>query len=181
MPNFDYAERLLASTMPDEDWGHDPHLKQTPTRFAKMLRELTTPEPFEFTTFPNNGTDEMVVVKDIPFYTLCAHHVIPFFGVAHVAYIPGEEIVGLSKLARVVRHFSSALNVQEELTQTIANYLADGLRPVGVAVVMEAEHLCMTMRGVQVPGTRTTTSCMLGAFGDHTRQARSEFLSLIRS
>jgi GTP cyclohydrolase I len=180
MPRYDFAENLLRNVMPNEEWDNDPHLGNTPTRFAKMLRELTTPEQFEFTTFPNRGTDEMVIVKDIPFYTLCAHHVIPFFGVAHVAYIPEAEVAGLSKLARTVQLFAKGLNVQEELTQTVANYIEEQLQPKGVAVVMVAEHLCMTMRGVQVPGTKTTTSCMKGVFSDHDRMARAEFLELIR-
>jgi GTP cyclohydrolase I len=170
----------LETVMPNEGWNSDPHLARTPERFAKMLRDLTKPDEFEFTTFPADGIDEMVVVSNIPFYTLCAHHVIPFFGTAAIAYIPKNEIVGLSKLARTVQHFSKGLNVQEGLTHLIASYINDKLDPVGTAVVMRAEHLCMTMRGAQVPGAKTTTSAMLGAFADHDKQARSEFLSLVR-
>lgn len=176
----DHAASLLRLAMADEDWDGSGHLKGTPQRFAKMLKTMTTPDEFEFTVFDANGLDEMVVVSNIPFYTFCAHHVIPFFGHAHVAYIPGNEIVGISKLARTVQYFSRKLNVQEELTAEIAAFINDKLDPVGTAVVMRAEHLCMTMRGVQVPGTKTTTSAMLGAFADHNKQARAEFLSLVR-
>ncbi len=179
MPEYDYAERLLSNCVKDVDWD-SPHLKATPARFAKMLRQLTTPDDFEFTTFPNErGVDEMVVVQDIPFYTLCAHHVIPFFGVAHIGYVPIDRIAGLSKFARTVQHFCKGLNVQEELTQIIANFLQEQLDPVGVAVVMRAEHLCMTMRGAQVPGTLTTTNSLKGCFRDPAEQARAEFMSTI--
>lgn len=159
-------------------WG-DVHMERTPARFANMLLELTTPVAFEFTTFPST-IDEMVVVQDIPFYTLCAHHIIPFFGYAHVAYVPDGTIAGLSKFARTVKYFAKGLWVQEELTAQIADFLEQKLQPRGVAVVMQAEHLCMTMRGVQVPGAKTTTSAMRGVFLDPEREARAEFLSLIK-
>jgi GTP cyclohydrolase I len=158
----------------------DEHGAKTPERFVKMLRELTTPEPFDFTVFPNNeGVNEIVVVRDIPFVSVCNHHVVPFVGVAHVGYVPDQKIVGLSKLARVVRHFARRLQVQERLTQDVANYLMEQLCPLGVAVVMEAEHMCMTIRGVQTPGTRTLTSAMCGVFADHERTAKREFMGLI--
>jgi GTP cyclohydrolase IA len=162
--------------------GTEPptHMQRTPERFLAMLQELTTPEPFEFTVFDNDGVDEMVVVQDIPFYTLCAHHVIPFFGKAHIAYIPGSKIAGLSKFARAVKYFSRGLNVQEELTKNISDFLNEKLvDPIGVGVIMRGEHLCMTMRGVQTPGTFTTTSAMTGAFRDPSELARTEFLNLI--
>lgn len=162
-----------------QDWVDNPHLKDTPRRFAQMLTDLTTPVDYNFTTFPNEGLDEMVIIKGIPFYTLCAHHVIPFFGEAHVAYVPGPKIAGLSKFARAVQYFAKGLNVQEELTQTVADFLDDELAPRGVAVIMEAEHLCMTMRGAQVPGTRTRTGSMKGVFADHSRTAKAEFLAAI--
>jgi len=179
VPNFDYAENLLRNVMAHEDWDNDPHLKLTPTRFAKTLKDLTTPEEFDFTTFPNDDCDEMVIVRDIPFYSLCAHHILPFHGIAHVAYVPDKELVGLSKIPRTVRHFARSLNVQEELTQLIANYLDDNLHPVGVAVVMIAEHLCVTMRGAVAPGTKMTTSKLIGCFRDPLEQARAEFFAAI--
>jgi GTP cyclohydrolase I len=173
------AWALLNSLWPHHSWNRDPHLKDTPTRFVKMLRDLTTPIDINWKDFPSS-VDEMVVVQDIPFNSLCAHHLVPYIGVAHIAYLPTKRICGLSKIVRVVKHFAASLSVQEELTQQIANYLHNALDPVGVAVVVEAEHLCMALRGVQAPGVKTTTSCMKGAFADHSRQARSEFLNLIR-
>lgn len=151
---------------------------ETPERFVRMLKELTTPCEIKWKTFESTS-DEMVIQTGITFTSLCAHHILPFRGVASVAYIPNGKIVGLSKLARVVRHHAARLQVQEELTQQIASDLVSRLDPVGVAVVMEAEHLCMSIRGVQAQGATTKTSCMLGAFADHTKQARSEFLQLI--
>jgi len=160
----------------------DDHGADTPKRFIRMLRELTSPEPFNFTTFPNDkGSQEMVVVQDIPFVSLCNHHVVPFVGVAHVGYIPNDRLVGLSKLARVVRHYAKSLQVQERLTQQIADRLVEELEPLGVAVVLKAEHMCMTIRGVQTPGTKTTTSAMLGVFSDHDRTAKAEFMQIIGS
>lgn len=158
----------------------EEHTKDTPARWIKMMKELTTEPPFTLTKFLNEDpkVDEMVVVANIPFYSLCAHHIIPFFGKAHVAYVPGKYIVGLSKLARMVKYWSKGLNIQEELTDGIAETLSQELDPVGVGVVMAAEHLCMTMRGVQVPGALTTTSAMRGCFLDPTKQARQEFLAL---
>jgi GTP cyclohydrolase IA len=187
-PDVKAARAFLRIALPniretawEGDGSHAPdqHLKGTPERFLKMLRELTTPEKFEFTTFESRS-DEMVVMKDIDFVSLCAHHVIPFIGKAHVAYVPNGKIVGLSKIARLVKSKARTLTVQEELTTAIADKLFAELLPKGVAVVMEAEHMCMTIRGVQAAGTKTITSCMYGAFADHTRQARSEFLAFIR-
>lgn len=179
MAEHDYAENLLKHCIKGVDWNDD-HLQRTPTRFAKMLKDLTTPEDFDFTTFPNKRQlDEMVIVKGIPFYTLCAHHVIPFHGVCHIGYVPKDQIAGLSKFPRTVQHFARALNVQEELTQIICNYLEDQLHPVGTAVVMQAEHLCMTMRGAQVPGTQTLTHALTGCYRDANEGARAEFFSAI--
>jgi GTP cyclohydrolase I len=169
---------LLSRLFPMKDFCDDSHLKRTPERFAKMLSELTTPESFDFTVFESD-VDEMVIVRNIPFYTFCAHHILPFHGVAHIAYIPNGKICGISKLARTVEYFSRDLNVQEELTSHIADFLTERLEPLGVGVVMEAEHLCMTMRGVEVPGAKTVTSSMTGVFRDPMKDARSEFLSLI--
>jgi GTP cyclohydrolase I len=154
------------------------HARRTPSRFVAMLREMTTPEPFEFRTFPTK-TRDMVVVKKIPVKSLCAHHVVPFIGFAHVGYIPKELIVGLSKIPRLVQNCARALCVQEELTATIADELEKGLETDDVAVVMECEHLCMTIRGVQSPGTTTYTAVMRGVFSLHERTAKAEFFQAI--
>ena len=153
-------------------------LEDTPRRMAAAYEELLSPEPFNATTFPNDGDyDELVVVRDIAFHSLCEHHLLPFVGVAHVGYIPGERIVGLSKLARVVDHFARDLQVQERLTTRIAGWFERELSPRGVGVVLEAEHLCMSLRGVTKPGTRTVTSALHGLVRDDAR-TRQEFLAL---
>jgi GTP cyclohydrolase I len=154
-------------------------LRDTPRRMADAYSELLTPQPFSPTMFPNDdGYDELVVVRDIPFQSLCMHHVLPFHGVAHVAYLPGDRIIGLSKLARVVDLFARALQLQERLTKQIAGWLEEQLEPKGVGVVLEAEHLCMSLRGVQKPGAKTVTSALLGLVRDDPR-TRGEFLDLI--
>ncbi len=159
----------------------DDGLRETPRRVAAAYAQLLTPEPFTLTTFPNEeGYDELVVVRDIPFHSLCMHHLLPFHGVAHVAYLPGERIVGLSKLARVVELFARDLQLQERLTMQVANFLREHLQPKGVGVVIEAEHLCMSLRGVQKAGARTTTSALLGLLRDDLR-TRQEFLSLVKA
>jgi GTP cyclohydrolase I len=156
----------------------DESLRDTPRRMAGAYAELLTPEPFTATTFPNDGGyDELVLVRDIAFHSLCEHHLLPFVGVAHVAYIPGERIVGLSKLARVVDHFARALQVQERLTTQIAGWLSSELAPRGAGVVIEAEHTCMSLRGAVKPGTRTVTSALHGLVRDDPR-TRQEFLTL---
>ncbi|MEA2170696.1 MAG: cyclohydrolase [Solirubrobacteraceae bacterium] len=153
-------------------------LRETPRRVAKAYAEMLTPEPFAVTTFPNaEGYDELVVARQIPFHSLCEHHLIPFVGTAHVAYMPGERIVGLSKLARVVDHFARRLQVQERMTVQIADWIEDSLAPKGVGVVLDAEHFCMTVRGVQKPGARTTTSALRGHVRNDPR-TRAEFLAL---
>jgi GTP cyclohydrolase I len=153
-------------------------LRETPRRMAAAYAELLTPEPFSLTTFPNDeGYDELVLVRDIPFQSLCTHHVLPFHGVAHVAYLPAERILGLSKLARVVELFARDLQLQERLTTQIAACLHEQLEPKGVGVVLEAEHLCMSLRGVQKTGARTVTSALHGLVRDDPR-TRAEFLSL---
>ncbi len=145
---------------------------------ADTYVELLTPRPFTATTFANDeGYDQLVIVRDIPFQSLCMHHVLPFHGVAHIAYLPSERILGLSKLARVVDLFARDLQLQERLTTQVANWLQDELQPKGVGVVMEAEHLCMSLRGVQKPGAKTVTSALLGLVRDDPR-TREEFLSL---
>jgi GTP cyclohydrolase I len=139
---------------------------------------MLTPEPFSFTSFPNEeGYDELVLVRDIPFQSLCMHHLLPFHGVAHVGYLPAERIVGLSKLARVVEFFARNLQLQERLTTEIAECLQARLEPKGVGVVLEAEHLCMSLRGHEVNGARTVTSALEGIVRDDPR-TREEFLSL---
>lgn len=163
--------------------GHDlddPQLRDTPRRVADSLIERLTPASFEATTFANDGGyDELVTVRDIPMRSLCAHHMLPFVGVAHVAYLPGSRIVGLSKLARVVDHYAHDLQIQERLTTQVADWLTDHLEPRGVGVVIEAEHFCMTLRGVQAQGTRTVTSALRGLVRSDPA-LRAEFLSLAR-
>jgi GTP cyclohydrolase IA len=153
-------------------------LRETPRRMAEAYMELLTPEAFSLTTFPNDeGYDELVVVRDIPFQSLCMHHVLPFHGIAHVAYLPCDRILGLSKLVRVVELFACDLQLQERLTTQIADWVQRQLRPKGVGVVLEAEHLCMSVRGVQKAGTKTVTSALHGVVRDDPR-TREEFLSL---
>jgi len=175
------AFMFLKSIIPFYGDEVDPHQADTPRRMTSMMRELTTPKPFEFTVFPNDGIDEMIVVSPIQVYSLCAHHVIPFHGQAHVAYVPQDKIAGLSKLVRAVKYHMRGLWVQEELTKTIADTLTEKLEPIGVAVVIKAEHMCMSMRGVQSPGTTTTTSVMRGCFRDPTEKARDEFFQIVNN
>ncbi len=158
----------------------DENIRTTPRRMAAAYAELLTPQPFEPTTFANHeGYDELVVARSIAFHSLCEHHMLPFFGVAHVGYLPGERIVGLSKLARVVDLFARDLQVQERLTKQIATWLDRHLQPKGVGVVLEAEHLCMSLRGVQKPGSKTVTSALHGLVREDQR-TRQEFLALTR-
>jgi len=159
-------------------YSDTPHTKETPQRAAKAWLELTRGEDFKPTAFTNMDIDQMVVCQDIPFYSLCAHHMLPFFGQAHVAYIPKDKLLGLSKLARTVESMSRGLSVQEELTKDVMDFLIEVLDPKGVAVVLKGTHLCMTMRGVEKPGA-TTTSAMHGVFLDPTKEARSEFFNII--
>jgi GTP cyclohydrolase I len=181
LPGVDHAavERaardLLAALGADLS---DESLSDTPRRMAAAYAELLTPEPFNATTFPNDGHyDELVLVRDIPFHSLCEHHLLPFVGTAHVGYIPGDRIVGLSKLARVVDHFARNLQVQERLTTQVADWFERELSPKGVGVVLEAEHTCMSLRGATKPGTRTVTSALHGLVRDDPR-TRQEFLTL---
>jgi len=155
-----------------------PGLEDTPRRMVDAYTELLTPRPFDLTTFPNDeGYDELVLARGIPVQSVCEHHMLPFTGIAHVGYLPGERIVGLSKLARVVELFARRPQVQERLTVQVANWLQGRLAPRGVGVVIEAEHLCMTLRGVQAPGTTTITSALQGVLREDPR-SRAEFLSL---
>src|SRR3954470_11844414 len=153
-------------------------LRDTPRRVAAAYAELLSPAPFDATTFPNDGGyDELVLVRDIEFHSLCEHHMLPFVGVAHVGYLPGDRIVGISKLARVVDHFARDLQVQERLTKQVADWIEETLAPKGVGVVIEAEHTCMSLRGVAKRGTRTVTSALAGLLRDDPR-TRQEFLGL---
>ncbi|MEU5786771.1 GTP cyclohydrolase I FolE [Micromonospora purpureochromogenes] len=153
-------------------------LAETPGRMARAYAELLTPREFRLTTFDNDeGYDELVVARGIPIRSVCEHHLLPFIGVAHVGYLPGERILGLSKLARVAELFAHGPQVQERLTKQIADWLTAHLRPRGVGVVVEAQHLCMTLRGVQAVGATTVTSTLLGALRDDSR-SRAEFFTL---
>lgn len=155
-------------------------LARTPHRMAAAYSEMLTARPFDATTFPNDGGyDELVVARSIPFHSVCEHHMLPFIGFAHVGYLPGERILGLSKLARIVERFSRRPQVQERLTTQIASWIEEVLHPRGVGVILEAEHLCMTLRGVQSPGTTTVTSAVHGLLRDDAR-SRAEFFSLAR-
>ena len=180
-PDLAGAERAAAAMLhalgiPTDDEA----VRDTPRRMAAAYAELLTAPDFDLTTFPNaDGYDELVLARSVPVRSVCEHHMLPFVGVAHVGYLPGERILGLSKLARVVELFSRRPQVQERLTTQVARWLQDALQPRGVGVVVEAEHLCMTLRGVQADGARTVTSALLGRLRDDPR-TRSEFLSLVR-
>ena len=167
--------------------GEDPArdgLLKTPDRMERALQYLTTGYQQSPTEILRGALfdvdyDEMVIVRDIEFYSLCEHHMLPFFGKAHVAYIPQGKVIGLSKVARLVDVFARRLQVQERMTRQVAESIVDAIAPQGVAVILEAQHLCMMMRGVEKQGSMTTTSAMLGAFKDQP-QTRNEFLSLVR-
>jgi GTP cyclohydrolase IA len=169
------ARQLLRELGADVD---SVGFQDTPRRVADAYVELLTPHPFRATTFPNDdGYDELIVARAIPFHSLCMHHLLPFHGVAHVGYLPAQRIIGLSKLGRVVDLFARDLQMQERLTTQIAGWLQRELRPKGVGVVLEAEHMCMAMRGVQKFGARTVTSALHGLIRDDGR-TRQEFLAL---
>ncbi len=180
-PIAELVESLLV------ELGEDPArqgLKATPDRVSRALRELTNgygvkPEEVIAEAIFDQDYDEMVVVKDIPFYSLCEHHMLPFFGQVHVGYLPKGKVIGLSKIPRLVEVFSHRLQIQEQLTREIAEALNAALVPKGVGVVVEGRHLCMEMRGVETPGGRMMTSCMLGTFRRDPR-TRAEFLNLVR-
>jgi GTP cyclohydrolase I len=174
------AESLYARFL--EALGHDlgkEGLSETPRRHAAFLAEVTTKPEFKFTTFSAEGYDQMIVQTGIPFYSLCEHHVVPFFGEAIVAYIPAQRIVGLSKLARTVEFAARGLQNQERITETIADILEENLAPLGVAVSIKARHLCMEMRGVKKPGAETRTTSLRGQFKDDA-VCRNEFMSYLR-
>ena len=173
------AQRAVADLL--TALGRDPqsaHLADTPRRVANAYAEMLTPREFELTTFPNDeGYDELVLAKDIPVQSLCEHHLLPFQGVAHVGYLPGDRILGLSKMARVVELFARDFQVQERLTKQVADWLQDHLDPKGVGVVIEAEHQCMSLRGVRAAGSRTVTSSLQGILRDNP-SSRQEFFAL---
>jgi GTP cyclohydrolase I len=156
----------------------DEAVRETPARMARGYAELLTARPFRLTTFPNDeGYDELVLARDIPIQSVCEHHLLPFVGVAHIGYLPGRRILGLSKLARVAEHFARRPQVQERLTKQIADWLTEHLAPQGVGVVIEAEHTCMTLRGVRATGSKTVTSTLLGTLRSDAA-SRQEFLAL---
>ena len=154
-------------------------LLETPKRYIKFMREFLEEKEFNFTTFDSEGTDEMIIQTNIPFYSLCEHHVAPFFGVGHIAYIPNKKIVGLSKLARCLDLYANKLQNQERITTQVAERLMLELDAKGVAVVLKAQHLCMCMRGVKKHDTWTITSKLIGAFKEDDK-ARNEFLNMIK-
>ena len=166
--------------------GEDPEregLKKTPERYEKALKFLTSGYHQNVDHLLNNATfqvcyDEMVVVKDIEFFSLCEHHILPFFGKAHVAYLPNKRVIGLSKVARLVNMFARRLQIQERMTSQIAKAIEEKIAPQGVGVIIEARHLCMQMRGVEKQHGQAVTSAMLGAFREN-KQTRDEFLSLV--
>jgi GTP cyclohydrolase IA len=168
--------------------GEDPNregLTSTPERYEKALRFLTAGYAQDMHKLLNGATfpvcyDEMVLVKDIEVYSLCEHHMLPFFGKCHVAYIPNKRVVGLSKIPRLVNMFARRLQIQERMTSQIAHAIDDELKPQGVGVIVEARHLCMVMRGVEKQNSQTVTSAMLGVFREN-HQTREEFLSLVGS
>jgi len=186
--NVDHAKIEQAVRMILEAVGEDPDregLLDTPKRVARMYAEafegLFIDEEKYFETVFSEDHEEMVLVKDIPFYSMCEHHLVPFFGKAHVAYIPrGGRVVGLSKLARAVETVARRPQLQERITATVADAIVRKLDPHGVVVVVEAEHMCMTMRGVKKPGSKTVTSAVRGIFANDAA-ARAEVFSLIRS
>jgi GTP cyclohydrolase I len=154
-------------------------LQDTPRRYVAFLEEFLNPPEFNFTTFESEGYDQMIIQTDIPFYSVCEHHLAPFFGVGHIAYIPNQRIVGLSKLARTLDKFARKFQNQERITKQVAEFLMENLEPAGVAVCLKAQHLCMAMRGVRKHDTWTITSELTGKFRDDAG-TRNEFLSLVK-
>jgi GTP cyclohydrolase IA len=178
----DQVRRIIALV------GEDPNregLRKTPERFEKAFKFLTSGYHQNLDSVLNGATfsvayDEMVVVKDIEFFSLCEHHLLPFFGKAHVAYLPNKRVLGLSKIARLVNMFARRLQIQERMTSQIALAIEEKISPEGVGVIIEARHLCMQMRGVEKQHGQAVTSAMLGSFR-HNKQTRDEFLSLVRN
>jgi GTP cyclohydrolase I len=155
-------------------------LQDTPQRYAAFVKEFFDVRPLDLTVFKNEGYDEMIVQSNIAFYSICEHHLLPFFGYGSIAYVPDKHIVGLSKLSRTLEHFAHRLQNQERITTQVAEFLADKLHPKGVGVILSARHLCMEMRGTEKPGTQTTTSCLKGSFKANS-STRSEFLQIVQN
>jgi GTP cyclohydrolase I len=176
------AHELLSNVV---GMGSDEHSRETPRRFIEQLQELTRhascEDVFKCTKWKifDAPSSDMIVVQNIAFVSLCSHHVLPFIGKVHIAYVPREAIAGLSKFSRVVTHFATQLQVQERMTMQIGDMLERALQPKGVGVIVRAEHLCMSIRGAQSIGTLTTTNTMRGVFGDHTRTAKAEFMAMV--
>lgn len=174
------AEKNVAELL--KHFGEDIQregLQETPKRYIKFFKEFLNPPEWNCTTFDSEGYDEMIIQTNIPFYSLCEHHIAPFFGYGHIAYIPNKKIVGLSKLARTLETYARRLQNQERITTQVAEFLHDKLNPKGVAVVLKAKHMCMEMRGVKKHDTWTTTSKLVGIFKNDL-DARNEFLNLIK-
>ena len=171
----DHVRRMLQYF----DDPNRPGLIDTPRRYVKFMAEFFAPPEFEFTVFDSEGMDEMIIEKKVPFYSLCEHHMAPFFGHAYIGYVPNGKIAGLSKLARTLETFSRRLQNQERITQQVCDSINEHLNPKGVAVVLQARHFCMEMRGVRKPGVETVTSKMTGVFREDLN-CRSEFLRLCK-
>ena len=180
-PDRDLAAAEIAAAAFLEALGvslESESLRGTPGRMARGYAELFTPRAFDLTTFPNDeGSDELVIARNLPIRSVCEHHMLPFVGTAHIGYLPGDRIIGLSKLARVAEYFACRPQRQERLTKQIADWLAEQLSPRGVGVVIEAEHTCMTLRGVHAAGAGTVTSTLLGTLRNDPR-SRQEFFAL---
>ncbi len=173
------AEAAMRDVLAAFDNPSREGLQDTPKRYVKFLREFLTPQEFKFSTFDSEGYDQMIIQTNIPFYSLCEHHLAPFFGIGHIAYIPNKkQIVGLSKLARVLDQFANRFQNQERITMQVAEFLTEKLQPRGVAVMLKATHLCMAMRGVEKHDTWTITSEMKGVFLNEP-SCKNEFLQLI--
>jgi len=164
--------------IPDELFGEE-ELRNTPDRIKRFMKEWENNDEFKFTTFENPGYDQIVILKNIDFASVCSHHLLPFLGKAHIGYIPGKKICGISKLARVVDKFASRPQIQERLTQQIADFIVEQLKPIGVIVVMEAQHQCMSIRGIKKANAVMVTSALKGLFKEDGK-ARAEFMELIR-
>lgn len=167
---------------------NDAHGGDTPKRFLRMLDEMTMCRDaddlhiascIKWKDFPADDMQDMIALDNIPFVSVCNHHLLAFKGVAHIAYVPDRSMAGLSKFARVVKHFARQPQVQERMTKQIGDFLEEVLKPLGVGVILKAEHMCMTIRGVGSEGTMTTTSTMRGVFGNHSKTAKSEFLQIV--
>ena len=161
----------------NDKYFNEEELKNTPKRIERFKKELKKKADFKFTTFKNPNYDQMIILKDIEFFSFCSHHLLPFIGKAHIGYIPSKKICGISKLARVVDKFASKPQLQERMTEEIADYLEQKLSPLGIMVVIEAQHLCMKMRGVKKQNAKMVTSAIRGVF--YHNDVKQEFLKLI--